>query len=47
LGQIIKTESVLTDQFSEKYDLSYLPNGIYFVKMTIDEQSIVKRVSVQ
>jgi uncharacterized repeat protein (TIGR01451 family) len=47
LGQIIKTESVLTDLFSEKYDLSYLPNGIYFVKMTIDERSIVKRVSVQ
>ncbi len=47
LGQVLKTERVLTDHFSGKYDLLHLSKGFYFVKVTIDEQSIVKRVSVQ
>ena len=47
LGQILKTEHILSDHFSEKYDLSHVATGLYFVKLTIDGQNMVKRVSMQ
>lgn len=47
LGQILKTERILSDHFSEKYDLSHIATGLYFVKLTVDGQTVVKRVSVQ
>jgi hypothetical protein len=47
LGQILKTETAVTGHFSEHYDLSHVATGLYFVKLTIDGQSVVKRVSVQ
>jgi uncharacterized repeat protein (TIGR01451 family) len=46
IGQTIKTYKNKTDKFTEQFDLSTFPKGIYFIKLTIDRQIITKKMSV-
>lgn len=47
LGQTIKTQTISADNYAETFDLSAMPNGMYVIKLTVDGQSVVKKVSVQ
>jgi hypothetical protein len=47
LGQTIKSEAIMVDNYAETFDLSAMPNGIYLIKLTVDGQSVVKKVSIQ
>ncbi len=47
LGQTIKNQTISADNYAETFDLSVMPNGMYVIKLTIDGQSVVKKVSVQ
>jgi uncharacterized repeat protein (TIGR01451 family) len=46
LGQTIKTELINTENYSNQFNLSDLPKGIYLIKLTLDGRSIVKKVSI-
>jgi uncharacterized repeat protein (TIGR01451 family) len=46
IGQTIKTEKIQTVNLIEQYDLSTFPKGIYFIKLTIDKQQIIKKLSI-
>jgi uncharacterized repeat protein (TIGR01451 family) len=47
LGQVLKSERFETNNLVGKYDFSSLPNGLYFIKLTIAGQSIVKKINIQ
>jgi uncharacterized repeat protein (TIGR01451 family) len=46
LGQTIKSELINSDSYSKEFNLSNVPNGIYLIKLTINGQSISKKISV-
>jgi uncharacterized repeat protein (TIGR01451 family) len=47
LGQVIKNEKYETNNLVGKYDFSLLPNGIYFIKVSIVGQNIIKKINIQ
>jgi uncharacterized repeat protein (TIGR01451 family) len=47
LGQIIKSELINSDNYTEEFNLSNLPNGIYLIKLTIHGQSLSRKISIQ
>jgi uncharacterized repeat protein (TIGR01451 family) len=46
LGQTIKSESINTTNYQKEFNLTDVPKGIYLIKLTINGQSLVKRMSV-
>jgi hypothetical protein len=46
LGQTVRTETLQTEDFSQKFDFSNSPNGIYFIKAIVDGQCFVKKTLV-
>jgi uncharacterized repeat protein (TIGR01451 family) len=46
LGQTIKSEFINSNNYSKEFDLTDVPKGIYLIKLTINGQSLVKRMSV-
>ena len=47
LGQVVKSDRIETNSLVEHYDFSHFPTGFYFVKVTVDELSIVKKIHIQ
>lgn len=46
IGQPVNIQEVTTNQQTQ-FDLSGLPKGVYFVKITVDQQQVVKRIILQ
>lgn len=46
IGQPVDVREVATNQQTQ-FDLSGLPKGVYFVKITVDQQQVVKRIILQ
>ncbi len=46
IGQRVDVRQVETNQ-QIQFDLSGLPRGVYFVKIDVDQQQIVKRIILQ
>jgi hypothetical protein len=46
LGQVLQIETRQTAHFFKKYDVSHLPNGIYFIKLNVDGQVVTKKIMV-
>lgn len=46
IGQPVKIQEVPTNQQTQ-FDLSGLPKGVYFVKIKVDQQQVVKRIILQ
>jgi uncharacterized repeat protein (TIGR01451 family) len=47
LGQTLKSETIDGDNYVKTFDFSAMPKGIYVIKLTVDGQNVVKKVSVQ
>jgi uncharacterized repeat protein (TIGR01451 family) len=47
LGQTIKSTLINSDNYAEEFNLSTMPNGIYLVQLTINGQSMSKKISIQ
>jgi uncharacterized repeat protein (TIGR01451 family) len=47
LGQTLKSETINGDNYVETFDFSAMPKGIYVIKLMVDGQNVVKKVSVQ
>ena len=46
IGQPVQIQEVTTNERTQ-FDLSGLPKGVYFVKITVDQQQVIKRVILQ
>ena len=46
IGQPVEIRNVTTNHQTQ-FDLSGLPKGVYFVKLTVDQKQVVKRVILQ
>jgi uncharacterized repeat protein (TIGR01451 family) len=44
LGQILDTKTFKGNGITQKYDVSYLPKGIYFIKLNIDGHTMTKKI---
>ncbi|MDP5172767.1 MAG: T9SS type A sorting domain-containing protein [Bacteroidia bacterium] len=46
IGQPVNVREVYTNERTQ-FDLSGLPKGVYFVKIKVDQQQVVKRIILQ
>ena len=46
LGQVLKTEKLEMSDFEAQYDFSGYSDGIYFIKLTVEGQSKVKKIHI-
>lgn len=46
VGQTVERREVPANQ-QNRFDLSNLPKGVYFIKIQVDQQKVIKRVILQ